>query len=251
MTKNIWITGSVELLNHGIKHIKESSGDNNFDYRIAMISIDNAVEAIIKIFITLNRRTIRISYKTYKDGTRKFPAMLDLLLNHCPEKISADELDAIEMFHMIRNNLYHQGTGINVDREIVERYSVVAGELISRLFDVEMGKDFEIESVSDISSLYNEFLLIWRDIEVNLKNFALTKELIPKIPRPLTIKNILIILLRNELIDEDLANEISNISSFRNNIVHNRRNYATEKMKDLITQAKEIKSKVLNLIQNI
>ncbi len=28
MAKNIWITGSVELLNHGIHHIKGASGDN-------------------------------------------------------------------------------------------------------------------------------------------------------------------------------------------------------------------------------
>jgi len=251
MVKNIWITGSVELLNHGIKHIKESSEDNNFDFRIAMISIDNAVEATLKTFITLNRRTLRISYKIYKNAIRKFPVMLDLLHIHCPEKISAEELDAIEMFHMIRNNLYHQGTGISVDREIVERYSVVSGELISRLFDVEVGKDFEIESVSDISSLYSEFLIIWRDIEVNLKNFALTQGLIPQTPRPLTIKNILTTLFRNELIDEDLANDISNILSFRNNIVHNRMNYSVDKMKELITKIKEIKSKVLNLIQKI
>jgi flagellar capping protein FliD len=251
MEDNIWITGPVELLNHGIKHIKETTGDDNFDFRIAMISIDNAVEATLKTYITLNRRTLRISYKEFKDAIRKFPAMLDLLFNHCQEKISADELDGIDMFHIIRNNLYHQGIGINVDREIVERYSVVAGELISRLFDVELGKDFEIESVSDISSLYGEFLIIWRDIEVNLKNFALVQELIPQVPRPLTIKNILTTLFRNELIEEDLANDIFNILSFRNNIVHNRRNYTAEKMKELITQIKEIKSKVLNLIQKI
>jgi predicted transcriptional regulator len=114
-----------------------------------------------------------------------------------------------------------------------------------------MGKNFEIESVSNISSLYGEFLIIWKDIEVNLKNFALTQELIPQTPRPLTIKNILTTLFRKELIDEDLANDISNILTFRNNIVHNRRNYTVEKMKDLITQIKEINSKVLNLIQNV
>ena len=63
MIKNIWITGSVELLNHGIKHIKESSEDNNFDYRIAMISIDNAVEATMKTYITLIRKVLRFKVK--------------------------------------------------------------------------------------------------------------------------------------------------------------------------------------------
>jgi len=246
MEKNIWITGPVELLNHGIIHLKENK---SFDLRIAMISVDNAVETTIKSFFNLNRRSLGIKYKMLKDSVRYFPKMLDLLLNNCSDKISADELDAIEMFHMIRNSLYHQGTGITVDKVIVERYSIVAKELISRLFDVEEGIDFELETVSDITKLYGEFLMIWRDIEVNLKNYALISEVIPQTPRPLTIRNIINVLFRNELIDEDLANKISNIRDFRNNIIHSRRNYTIDKMNELIVQIKEIKEEVLNLIQ--
>jgi len=41
MEENIWVNGPLELLEHGIKHIKEG---NEFDLRIAMISIDNSID---------------------------------------------------------------------------------------------------------------------------------------------------------------------------------------------------------------
>ena len=247
MVKNIWVTGSIELLNHGIKHIKEPTGEDNFDFRIAMISIDNAVEATLKTYITLNRRTLRISYKTYKDAIRKFPAMLDLLHNHCPEKISADELDAIEMFHMIRNNLYHQGTGINVDREIVERYSIVAKELIVILFNVE--EDIELELTTEITNLYNEFLTIWREIEVDLKNYTLIKGLIPQTQRPLILPNILVTLYKNNLIEIELVNELQDLLSHRNEIAHSHRSYTVQEMEEKLTHVKQVKDKIFDLIQ--
>ncbi len=246
MEKNIWITGPVELIKHGIDHIKK---DDNFDFRIAMISIDNAVETTIKSFLNLNHRSLGIKYKILKDSFRRFPTMLDLLQKYCLDKISADELDAIEMFHMIRNNLYHQGTGITVNKDIVERYSVVATELISRLFEVEEGKDFKVESISEISDLYGEFLMTWREVEINLKNYALVKSLIPQTPRPLTFKNIIIVLFRNGLIDQELTNELDDLLRIRNKITHNKTNYVKEEMKDLIANLNKIKKKVLDLIQ--
>lgn len=245
MEKNIWINGPIELLNHGIIHLTENKG---FDLRIAMISIDNAVETTIKSYLSLNRRSLGIDHEVLNKSTRNFPKMLNLLLSNCSDKISSEELDAIEMFHKIRNSLYHQGTGITVEKEIVERYAIVAKDLISRLFEVEERIDFELETVSDITKLYGEFLMIWRDIEVNLKNYALISEIIPQTPRPLTIVNIINSLVRNELIDGDLANKISNIRHFRNNIIHSQKNYTIDNMNELIAQIKEIKEEVLTLI---
>ncbi|MBA7705315.1 hypothetical protein ES703_114143 [subsurface metagenome] len=245
MEKNIWINGPIELLNHGIIHLTENKG---FDLRIAMISIDNAVETTIKSYLSLNRRSLGIDHEVLNKSTRNFPKMLNLLLSNCSDKISSEELDAIEMFHKIRNSLYHQGTGITVEKEIVERYAIVAKDLISRLFEVEERIDFELETVSDITKLYGEFLMIWRDIEVNLKNYALISEIIPQTPRPLTIVNIINSLVRNELIDGYLAYKISNIRHFRNNIIHSQKNYTIDNMNELIAQIKEIKEEVLTLI---
>ncbi len=52
-----WINGPIELLNHGFKHLQEG---NDFDLRIGMISIDNALEVGIKTYLTLNRRQLEI-----------------------------------------------------------------------------------------------------------------------------------------------------------------------------------------------
>ena len=48
MTVKPWIEGPLELIKHALEHLKLETG---FDNRIAMISIDNAVELMIKIRI--------------------------------------------------------------------------------------------------------------------------------------------------------------------------------------------------------
>ena len=48
--KNPWIDGPRELLQHAIDHLTQ--GDD-FDRRVAMISIDNAVELTIKTYLGL------------------------------------------------------------------------------------------------------------------------------------------------------------------------------------------------------
>lgn len=64
----------------------------------------------------------------------------------------------------------------------------------------------------------------------------------------LRIVNIINSLVRNELIDGYLANKISNIRRFRNNIIHSQKNYTIDNMNELIAQIKEIKEEVLTLI---
>ena len=45
-----WVSGPRELLQHGLDHLEYST---DFDARIAMISIDNAVELAIKVYLGL------------------------------------------------------------------------------------------------------------------------------------------------------------------------------------------------------
>lgn len=51
-----WSEGPTELLQHAIEHLSTEDGPNGFDNRIAMISVDNAVELTIKTFIQLPKR---------------------------------------------------------------------------------------------------------------------------------------------------------------------------------------------------
>src|ERR1017187_9593494 len=74
-----WISGPKEHLEHAVGHL---SGATSFDYRIAMISIDNAVELAIKTYLQLPKRvrgTEGPSRKQFDEKSRSFQDVLDLL----------------------------------------------------------------------------------------------------------------------------------------------------------------------------
>jgi hypothetical protein len=54
LDKNPWASGPGEILNHGLDLLK--SKDSDVNRRIAMISIDNSVELMIKTFLNLPNR---------------------------------------------------------------------------------------------------------------------------------------------------------------------------------------------------
>jgi len=53
MCAEVWKKDPLELLEHGKSHIMIGS---DFDLRIAMISIDNAMEVAIKTYLNQNKR---------------------------------------------------------------------------------------------------------------------------------------------------------------------------------------------------
>ena len=53
MPSRPWTSGPQELIDHAMEHLK---GSSPFDCRIAMISIDNAVELTIRTFLGLPKR---------------------------------------------------------------------------------------------------------------------------------------------------------------------------------------------------
>jgi len=88
MNHRPWISGPKELLEHSVGHL---AGATSFDYRIAMISIDNAVELAIKTYLQLPKRvrgTEGPSRKQFDEKSRSFPDLLDLL-----EEFAADRLE--------------------------------------------------------------------------------------------------------------------------------------------------------------
>ena len=142
-----------------------------------MISIDNSVELAIKTYLALNKRALGINWKKYNNSIQKFPPMLNLIHDFVTDKVSNEELDGIEMFHNLRNSLYHQGNGITVQHNIVNRYAIVAQDLISRLFNVDIDKKITGIISDDNFSLYGEFLLKWRELEQELRTIYYKKGL--------------------------------------------------------------------------
>ena len=91
-----WAAGPKELLDHADFHM---SNNKAFDSRIAFISIDNAVEVMIRTFLSLPKRARGRNGPPRKriDSAFGFPDLLDLLEEYAEDLISGIELGDIEL----------------------------------------------------------------------------------------------------------------------------------------------------------
>ena len=102
-----WTDGPCELLRHAADHL---SLGGDFDRRIAMISVDNAVELTVRTYLGLSARargTPGPSRRELESASESFPELLNLLQVYAADKIVALSLDDIEWYHRLRNQLYH------------------------------------------------------------------------------------------------------------------------------------------------
>lgn len=169
--KNPWSEGPRELLQHGADHLR-LGGD--FDRRIAMISIDNAVELTIKTYLGLPERARGAKGPGRKEldtASESFPALLELLNQYAAQKLTGLDLSDIEWYHRLRNQLYHSGNGITVELSRVEAYYQIAALLFQNLFGVPP----RIDDASAVNTKTGEFLRLWNQFD-----HALRKQLPPK-----------------------------------------------------------------------
>ena len=224
MSQKPWTSGPKELLKHGLDHLEL---DNDFDNRIAMISIDNSVELMMKTYLGLPKRINKIediTRKIYEEATKNFPSLIDAIEKYANDKLLGIELGEIEWFHRLRNQLYHDGNGITVEKEKVISYSSIAKILFENLFDEKIdliGKTYKIDS----------FLLLWADF-----NKLVIKEG-PKIYR-----------LRNfqELfsLSSDDSKKLNEIINFRNILVHKPYEISQEELQEKVEMLKLIIAKI-------
>lgn len=204
-----WISGPRELLVHGIQHLEQDTG---FDNRIAMISIDNSVELMIKTYLGLPKRITNIgglSRKRFEEIISTFPNLLDGLEEFGSEKLSGVELGDIEWFHRLRNQLYHDGNGITVEKEKVETYAEIAKILFENLFGIQ------VEESGDETLHHNltgEFIKIWADVEK--LSYSHTESHI-KLP----LERLKILADKGELSNSQ-TKRLDELRKFRNNLVH-------------------------------
>lgn len=173
---NPWTDGPRELIQHAADHLR-IGGD--FDRRIAMISVDNAVELIIKTYLGLPERTRGTKgpgRRELETASESFPGLLDLLQTFATNKITGLSLDDIEWYHRIRNQLYHSGNGITVEKEKVETYLQLAIGLFENLF----GFLPPISDATETQSMTGQFLQLWNafdhGIRERLKQEKLSKK---------------------------------------------------------------------------
>jgi hypothetical protein len=90
-----WVSGPGEILKHGLKLLQD---DSNTNRRLAMISIDNAVELMVKTFLGLPKRItgLTISRSEYQEISESFPKLLDTLEKHAADKLTGIDLGEID-----------------------------------------------------------------------------------------------------------------------------------------------------------
>jgi hypothetical protein len=97
-------------------------------HRLALLAIDNAVELMTKAYLGLPKRVtgITLSKRDYDEICESFPRLIETLERVSGNKSEGIDLGAIEWFHRLRNELYHNGNGLTVPQEKVIAYFELA-----------------------------------------------------------------------------------------------------------------------------
>lgn len=228
MIEKPWITGPRELLVHGLQHLDLAT---DFDNRIAMISIDNSVELMIKTYLGLPKRISRIEGLTRKkleEINTNFPSLLDGLEEYAADRLSGLDLGDIEWFHRLRNQLYHDGNGITVEKEKVEAYAEIAKILFENLFGLQIEQNGN-EVLHH--SLVGEFIKLWADLE----RTETTKDGRSK-PAMYRLRQ----LLSDGTLSEKQSEKFNVVRQFRNNLVHGMSSPSEEELKEAVKDLKKL-----------
>lgn len=153
--EDTWASGSLELLKHADSHIQL---DTAFDSRIAFISVDNSVETSIRTFLSLPEKIsgVKFQRKELDEAGNSFPKIVDLLFSKARAKLSGLDDGDIEHYHRIRNHLYHNGTGLGVDRRYLDAYRQIAAVLLNNLFGVKADPKGTEPTLENLILLFNE-----------------------------------------------------------------------------------------------
>jgi hypothetical protein len=244
MAKQPWASGPSEILQHGLSLIHEDSDKNR---RLALLSIDNAIELTIKTYLGLPRRITGISLgrKEFADISESFPRLLDALEEHAADKLDGIDLGEIEWFHRLRNQLYHQGNGLTVDRDKVDVYAELARLLFKNLFGFEV----EVEQTRG-HEILGGFLAAWVRLEraihaLGEKNKEHFSTLGGRVPPPLTAVRQL---GKLNVLDSQTYQEIDEIRHIRNQVVHGTADYKQSLTREIVARVNAIALKLEELI---
>lgn len=207
-----WVGGPGEILKHGLRLLEDDSDSNR---RLAMISIDNSVELMIKTYLGLPKRItgLSLSRKEYQEVSNNFNDLLDALERYAESKVEGIDLGEIEWFHRLRNELYHQGNGLTVEREKVEVYAQIANLLFKNLFGFEL-----VSNQSKSTELLGEFMEAWVNIEKGIFNLTDRHSLTGYHKRSMI--DALRFLEGASLLSKDQLDELNKIRMLRNDIIH-------------------------------
>jgi hypothetical protein len=182
-----------------------------------MISIDNAVELMIKTFLGLPSRVtgIKLGREKFREISESFPKLLDALEEHAADRLVGIELGDVEWYHRLRNQLYHEGNGLTVVRDKVDVYAELARLLFKNLFGFDIGVT-ENKEMDLLGSFIVEWAKIERDIAEIVRRKGLSRKSRGMIPLMENTRN----LHENGIIDSKTVNDLEWLRQLRNRLVH-------------------------------
>jgi tetratricopeptide (TPR) repeat protein len=237
-----WASGPAEILQHGLDLLGKDSDSNR---RLAMISIDNSVELTIKTYLGLPKRVngLKISRTEYQEFAESFPKLLDALENYGSSKLGSLDLGEIEWYHRLRNQLYHQGNGLTVERAKVEVYGQLAVALFENLFGIK-----PLMPTDNAYYLLAEFIKAWSDFERAADDLS-TYYLFDENTNLRTTLGYAGELHRNGYLSKPEYREIKELWKVRNQVVHGKMYFRELLTTDMVDRLEQITRSVKNHIE--
>jgi len=203
-----------------------------------MISIDNAVELMIKTYLGLPSRVsgLKITRKEYAEMSESFPSLLDGLERHAAAELEGIDLGAIEWYHRLRNELYHQGNGLTVERDKVEVYAELANLLFRNLFGTPL-----VEHISSGADLLGEFFQAWIALEKGMGEVADRHSLIGR--RPGSMIDTLRFVAGVGILTSTEVAELDAVRRLRNELAHGRFDHRKALTPAIVARVKELAAK--------
>lgn len=212
-----------------------------------MLSIDNAVELMIKTYLGLPKRItgLNISRSKYAEFSESFPKLLDAIEEYSSDKLGGIDLGEIEWYHRLRNQLYHQGNGLTVELDKVQVYATLAKLLFKNLFNSEL----EIEKDSVGKNQIGSFLTAWVRLEQILQAIWSQLPLHDSEQQHLMMRPME--LVERNVIEKELAMEIDRLRRLRNGVVHGDASTTDDLMDSDIKDVKEATAKLQAVLSGL
>lgn len=243
-----WMLGSLELLNHAQGHLELGT---SFDLRIAMISVDVAVENMLKSYLSspVEKKGVKhIGREELESMNKSFYALLQGLQKYSVATIEKDDFNEILWYHNVRNRIYHSGDGITVDSNTVETYLAIVKNLFSNLFENKIEQFLE----SKPSTSIGEFFLLWREVMPQLERLANLMNLSYTVydRRYMALPR----LVARKMVPKSVQAELKEVREFRHDITHGDKEISqkevTQKIVKLQSLLKTLKNVEAHLMTN-
>lgn len=203
-----------------------------------MIAIDNAVELTIKTYLGLPKRItgLHVPRKELSEISESFPALLDAIERHAHDKLWGIDLGEIEWYHRLRNELYHQGNGLTVERDKVNVYAQLANVLFKNLFGIEL-----VHPQAGRERLLGDFLEAWIDLERSLVSMA--QDHSPTGPQGMSMLQAARFLRGTDLVSKEDVRDFERLQQLRNKLVHGIIDDRDALTPEIINQVRQLREK--------